>query len=139
MDGMQPLRDILNNLIKKDKLSIETFSIATGVEEKTLSNFLNGSPLKFPVGKRNKTMERINLVVGMLTEGIELVQDDDRIKAIIEELNNTYKIDNKALSQYVGISEEQLQNFINEPTNASYEIRYHIAAKVYALLCTFKF
>lgn len=139
MDGMQPLRDILNNLIQKDKLSIETFSIATGIEEKSLSNFLNGNPLKFPIGKRIQIMERINLVVGMLSEGMELVQDDDRIKAIIEELNNTYKMNNKAISQYVGISEEQLQNFINEPKNTSYETRYHIAAKAYALLCTFKF
>lgn len=74
--------------------------------------------------------ESLGIFIGLLSDGMELVTADERVKAIIEHLNTSFQISNETLALYSHIQENELNDFINDSNNLSYEERYRLAVVV---------
>lgn len=74
----------------------------------------------------------------MLKVGIELVDDDFRVCSIIEVLIDVYFLDYQAISLYVGVDEEIIRAFVNNPSTIPYDLKYRITVKAYMIFYMFK-
>ena len=130
---MDMIRDRYNELFKNGYLTIESLSRISKINENEIEKYMLGNyDLSFDDNSR------ITMISGMLCEGMQLVEDDDRINAIIDVLKDEYKMDNRSISYYVGIAQEKLEMFIDKPSAISFEDKYKIAVRVSILNYFFK-
>lgn len=124
----------LNRLVEQGFMSIETLAQIGKVEENDIKKFLAGEENMLSFEERG----RLAHISAMLHEGMELIEDDERVQGIIDVLKDIYKIDNRAIAHYIDVDEQTLSNFMVNPDSISYEIRYKIGVRVSMLHYVFK-
>ena len=65
----------------------------------------------------------------MLNDGILSIDNDTRVKVIIEHLLYDLKIDLETLAIYSEVTIDDLKSFINDTNSISYEKKYKLATK----------
>lgn len=130
---MGMISDRYNELLKNGYLTIESLSRISKINENDLEKYMLGN---YELSLDD--ISRLTMILGMLCEGMQLVEDDDRINAIIDVLKDEYKMDNRSISYYVGITQEKLELFIDKPSEISFEDKYKIAVRVSILNYFFK-
>lgn len=76
-------------------------------------------------------------MIALLSEGMTQVIADERVKAIIEILNEKFEISSKTLALYAKIEEREIDEFMVECDSLSFEKRYHLAVVVLFLFKLF--
>lgn len=121
-------REDLKKILEKYKVSPKTFRLISGInEEDVLDYAYENTTLS------NLSLEKELLIgnfIGLLSDGMELVTADERVKAIIEHLNTSFQISNESLALYSHIQEKELNDFIEDSNTLSFEKRYRLAVVV---------
>ncbi|MEX3745555.1 HTH domain-containing protein [Lysinibacillus xylanilyticus] len=121
-------KEDLKKILEKYKVSPKTFGLISGMNEDEVLDYAyeNSTLSNLPLEKELL----IDTFIGLLSDGMELVTADERVKAIIEHLNTRFLISNETLALYSHIQEKELNDFINDSNTLSYEKRYRLAAVV---------
>lgn len=128
-------RNKLNELISSEKLSLDTLQATSKIDKKILKKFLDGENTDFSPDDGTFLAD----LASFLTDGINIIDDDSRTQGILEMLTQVYKLNDKAIALYIGIEEQTLKDFINNPSNISAEIKYKIAVTTFMIYYLFKF
>ncbi len=121
-------RDDLKKIFEKYKITPYTFSLFSGLDEKEVVEYANHeTSLNYlPHSKQAD----INELIVLLSIGLTAVTADERVTAIIEHLNDSFKISLKTLATYAKIEEQEIKKFIADHDSLSYEKRYRLAVVV---------
>lgn len=125
----------LNILMNAGKISKKTLSIASGVESDALTNFLKGQKNAL-VPKEEQYL--FDLAI-FLTDGMDFIEDDERLRGIIDVLRDIYQIDYATLSRYLNQNENILIDFMEHREYISTEQKYHIQSRLFMLYYVLKF
>jgi hypothetical protein len=77
-------------------------------------------------------------MIFMLSEGIVLVNEDDRVKGVIDVLIGEFEISYETLAIYSGLELGDLQSFMNDTNSVSCEKKYKLAVASLFLHYLFK-
>lgn len=77
-------------------------------------------------------------MIFMLSEGIMMVNEDDRVKGVIDVLISEFEISYETLAIYSGLELGDLQGFMNDSNSVSCEKKYKLAVASIFLHYLFK-
>ena len=129
-------REKLQHLIQYHKFTLKSLSKIFELDCSWLTNFLDGK-----VGWHDlPNMDRASFLdtISMLSDGIMSVNEDTRIKAVIDVLGSEFEITYETIAVYAGIELEELQRFMTDPNSISYEKRYKLSTTSLFLHYLFK-
>ncbi|WP_234123938.1 HTH domain-containing protein [Clostridium hydrogenum] len=133
------LREDIQNLTKNYKIELKSLSKIIGIDYTWLKEFMDGKDytLDFFNNSRNlnENINNSNIpnpsylsnMVYMLSDGILIVNEDDRIKAVIDLLISEFEIKYESLAIYAKLELEDVQNFMNDTNSISIEKKYKLA------------
>lgn len=141
-------------LIKDYKIELKSLSKMLGVDYVWLKDYMEGKNnlhdyftniLDF--NENNKeSINNSNIpeptylsnMVFMLSEGISMVSEDDRVKAVIDVLIGEFEINYETLAIYAKLELEDVQNFMNDTNSISIEKKYKLSVASLFLNYLFK-
>lgn len=121
-------RNNLKMILEDYKVAPYTFSLISGLDEEKILDFANHK-----TDLKNITSGKIGHIVSMialLSDGMTEVTADERVKAIIEYLNDSFQISAETLALYSKIEEKDLEKFMRDCDSLSFEKRYRLAVVV---------
>ena len=133
--GSINIHEELTSLIESKKLNTKTLSKVANLEVEKVKHFCSTGDFS---DLSADNICRLSELALMLKVGIELVDDDFRVCSIIEVLIDVYFLDYQAISLYVGVDEEIIRAFVNNPSTIPYDLKYRITVKVYMIFYMFK-
>jgi hypothetical protein len=104
MDGKNKLHDFFTNIINSGENKEESFKNSNIPNPSHLSN-----------------------MIFMLSEGIVMINEDDRVKGVIDVLIGEFEICYETLAIYSGLELGDLQSFMNDTNSISCEKKYKLA------------
>ncbi|WP_238916300.1 HTH domain-containing protein [Clostridium sp. YIM B02555] len=104
MDGKNKLHDFFTNIINSGENKEERFKNSNIPNPSHLSN-----------------------MIFMLSEGIVMINEDDRVKGVIDVLIGEFEISYETLAIYSGLELGDLQSFMNDTNSISCEKKYKLA------------
>lgn len=120
------MMDVVDNVINNYKVSIETLSKGSGIEENDINDFVNkGMFLDVELKNRGKFYNLISLL-----DGINCIDEDTRIILIAERLIEDYGISVEKLSLYSKVNIHKINNFINNKIPFEFEEMYKFSVVV---------
>lgn len=120
------MMDVVDNVINNYKVSIETLSKGSGIEENDINDFVNkGMFLDVELKNRGKFYNLISLL-----DGINCIDEDTRIILIAERLIEDYGISVETLSLYSKVNIDKINNFINNKIPFEFEEMYKFSVVV---------
>ncbi|WP_251399284.1 HTH domain-containing protein [Ureibacillus chungkukjangi] len=121
--------------MKDYEMSLYSFGLISGLDEKKILSFIDFSDELDDLSHERKL--HIGVMIALLSEGMTQVIADERVKAIIEILNEKFEISSKTLALYAKIEEREIDEFMVECDSLSFEKRYHLAVVVLFLFKLF--
>lgn len=121
------VRDNLLNAITNFKITTDSLSKITEINSEWFKSFLNKK-----VSTESLSLEtRLSLsnLSFMLDQGITMIDNDDRIRSVIDVLNGDFSISYETLALYSGITVEDINKFKDESTSIPLEKKYKLAVK----------
>ena len=118
------LSDVLMSLIEEDKISRKTICTAAKISENTLDKYLLGDPDSL----NPDDIRYLDELTMLVSHGLSLVSEDDRVKAILENLIYDYGFTCEQLSRLLGIDLQILKDVLNSE-KVSIEDKYLLAVK----------
>lgn len=112
MDGKNKLYDYFNNMINSD------------------DNNINNSNIPNPAHLSN--------MIFMLSEGVALIKEDERVKGVIDVLAGEFEISYETLALYSGLELKDLQKFMSDTDSISCEKKYKLGVASLFLHYLFK-
>lgn len=133
------LREKLLIAIKEYKITLNTLNKVTEIEISWLSDYINGKKelkelLDLP---SEKQFLLLNLTI-FLSEGIKTINEDERIKGVIDLLTKIFGIELETLSLYAGLKKQDIEKFMKDTTSIDYEKKYKLATASMMLHYLFK-
>lgn len=119
-------RKELKDLFETYKFPVASFSKISGLEEQLLLDFANNNESSLSI---EKEMDLIDLI-GLLTIGIPYVDEDDRVRGIIQSLEHEFEIPLETIALFSKIELNDVQSFIVDPPSISIEKRYKLGITV---------
>lgn len=118
-------KEKINYLLKHYNFSLKSLSKITNLDYTWLKNFVEGESSIRDL----TTLDRLSLsnMIFFLSDGISMVNENDRIKGVIDVLISEYDMNYETIAIYAGIQLEELKNFITDPNSISYEKKYKLA------------
>ena len=136
MEPVDIIRGKLSVVVNEHQLSLETLHKVTGVSITWLSDYLNE---KNPLNTLpNDKFGRFFDVVAILSDGMKLIDDDDRIKGVIDVLVESFGVTYDTLSILTGLEQEEIDQFMQNPSTLDYNKKYRLATKSLFLHYVFK-
>jgi hypothetical protein len=77
-------------------------------------------------------------MIYMLSEGVAMIKEDDRVKGVIDVLRDEFEISYETLALYSKIELEDLQKFMSDTNSISCEKKYKLAVASLFLHYLFK-
>lgn len=130
------VRELLLHLLENFKFQLSCLSKITGVDLDLLKKFLDGQTHFTELSIEQ--MSKFTNTIHMLSDGILTIDNNDRIKGIIDHLTYDLEISLETIAIYSEISTEDLESFIKDANSISYEKRYKLATKSLFLHFLFK-
>lgn len=113
---------------KKYHISTQSLSLITGIEEELINKQVYGHDLA-----------TLNQLLVMLSTGMEQVGEDERVRGIIEVLNQVFNITSQTIALYSKVDENDVEQMLNgNYGQISFENRYRIATTSIFLHYLFK-
>ncbi len=120
-----PIRERLMTVVQKYKITYDTLQKVTGIDTDWLMEYTeNNRELYF---LSHETMGRLTEIMGLLVDGMQLVNEDERIKGVIDVLMQIFGLTHETLSLYTGIEEQEIRIFLENPNSLEYEQKYKLA------------
>lgn len=85
--------------------------------------------------------EKISLLLNLtifLTEGIKTINEDERIKGVIDLLIQFFGLELETISLYAGLDKQDIENFMKDTTSIDFEKKYKLATASMMLHYLFK-
>ena len=120
-----PIRERLMTAFQKYKITYDTLQKVTGIDTDWLMEYTEKNRELYSLS--HETMGRLTETVGLLVDGMQLVNEDERIKGIIDVLIQIFGITQETLSLYTGIEKQEIRIFMENPTSLDYEKKYKLA------------
>jgi len=130
------LREKLLIAIKEYKITLNTLNKVTDIEINWLSDYINEKIELFGL-PHEKVSLLLNLTI-FLTEGIKTINEDERIKGVIELLTQIFGLELETLSLYAGLEKQDIEKFMKDTTSIDYEKKYKLATASMMLHYLFK-
>ncbi|MBU3102053.1 hypothetical protein KPL44_22685 [Clostridium sp. DSM 17811] len=127
------IRGDIQNLINNYKIELKSLSKITGIDYVWLKDFMDG--------KNNSNIQEpayLSNMLYMLSDGILMINEDNRIKGVIDVLISEFEIKYETLAIYAKLELEDVQNFMDDTNSISIEKKYKLAVAVLFLHCLFK-
>lgn len=134
----KPLTEVLAYLNKNLNITSSCLSKITGVEVKSIEKLINGQVNIIELGLSLENLTKLSNISRMLAYGISDIDDNQRLKAIIEHLTQNLELDIETIAIYSGVTIEEIKMFMEDPNSISYEKRYKLAVKSLFLHFFFK-
>ncbi len=129
-------REKVQTVLKEYKLTLKTLSKVTGIDYVWLTNYVNS---KSSYGELSLIdMSTLSTVLILLTDGMKMINDDERVKSVIDILVNEFEIKLETLAIYAGLKIDDVDNFMKDTNSISYEKKYKLATKTLSLNYIFK-
>lgn len=148
------IRKDIENLLKNYKIELKSLSKMIGVDYVWLKDYMDGKNKLYDffsnsvnIGENNEeSLKNSNIpnpshlcnMIFMLAEGIMMVNEDDRVKGVIDVLRSEYEISHETLAIYSGLELGDLQSFMNDTNSVSCEKKYKLAVASIFLHYLFK-
>ena len=120
-----PIRERLMTVVQKYKITYDTLQKVTGIDASWLMEYTEKNRELYSLS--HETMGRLTETVGLLVDGMQLVNEDERIKGVIDVLIQIFGITQETLSLYTGIEKQEIRIFMENPTSLDYEKKYKLA------------
>ncbi|MHB1629548.1 MAG: HTH domain-containing protein [Bacilli bacterium] len=130
------IRDKLLVVVNEYNITLDTLHKVTGIDVGWLSEYISK---KRPLS--DLPMEQYGLffeTVVILSDGMKLVSDDERIKGVIDVLVQVFGLKYDTLSLYTGLDEQDIELFMRDPAMIDFEKKYKLATKSLILHYIFK-
>ncbi|APC42618.1 hypothetical protein KPL43_04125 [Clostridium estertheticum] len=127
------IRGDIQNMIKNFKIELKSLSKITGIDYVWLKDFMDG--------KNNSNIPEpayLSNMIYMLSDGILMINEDDRIKGVIDVLISEFEIKYETLAIYAKLELEDVQNFMDDTKSISIEKKYKLSVAVLFLHYLFK-
>lgn len=131
------IRKDIENLLKNYKIELKSLSKMIGVDYVWLKDYMDGKNKVYDffsnsvnIGQNNEeSLKNSNIpnpshlcnMIFMLSEGIIMVNEDDRVKGVIDVLISEFEISYETLAIYSGLELGDLQSFMNDSNSVSCE------------------
>ncbi|EDT75995.1 HTH domain-containing protein [Clostridium butyricum] len=148
------IRKDIENLLKNYKIELKSLSKMIGVDYVWLKDYMDGKNNLYDffnnsvnIGENNEeSLKNSNIpnpshlcnMIFMLSEGIMMVSEDDRVKGVIDVLISEFEISYETLAIYSGLELGDLQSFMNDSNSVSCEKKYKLAVASIFLHYLFK-
>ena len=148
------IRKDIENLLENYKIELKSLSKMIGVDYVWLKDYMDGKNKLYDFftnvvnsGENNEaSLEKSNIpnplrlcnIISMLSEGVVMVNEDDRVKAVIDVLISEFEISYETLAIYSGLELVDLQSFMNDTNSVSCEKKYKLAVASLFLHYLFK-
>ena len=143
-DADDKLREDIKALIENKLITLESLSKITGIDylwlkdymdkKNSLEDFYTNIINAYKNKKNNLDISTpgylstyLSSLIFMLSNGISTINEDDRIKSVIDVLKDNFKISYKTLAIYSKLELEDIENFIKDSNSVSYEKKYKLA------------
>lgn len=134
--GEDEFRALLNDTMNTYQITAQSLSRITGMDKHIIEDFAIGGK-DIPDEHRNDFIALFDLI-SMLSVGMEQVNENDRVRAVIEGLIHAFDISIDTLALYAKVESEEIQQFLKEPGGIPLEKRYRIAVTSLFLYYLFK-
>ncbi|MBU5484429.1 hypothetical protein KQI86_08820 [Clostridium sp. MSJ-11] len=148
------IRKDIECLIKNYKIELKSLSKMIGVDYVWLKDYMDGKnnlydyDTNISKSKENngKVLDNLNIpnsvrlinMISMLSQGVLMVNEDDRVKGAIDVLIGEFEISYETLAIYAGLELGDLQSFMNDTNSLSCEKKYKLAVASLFLHYLFK-
>lgn len=148
------IRKDIENLLKNYKIELKSLSKMIGVDYVWLKDYMDGKNKVYDffnnsvnIGENNEeSLKNSNIpnpshlcnMIFILSEGIMMVNEDDRVKGVIDVLISEFEISYETLAIYSGLELGDLQSFMNDSDSVSCEKKYKLAVASIFLHYLFK-
>lgn len=147
------IRENIQNLIKNYKIELKPLSKMIGVDHVWLKDYVDGKNnlndfyTNMNFNEDNKEMINnsnipnpswLSNIIFMLSEGIKMINENDRVKGVIDGLIDDFEIKYETLSIYAGIQLEDVISFMSDSNSITYEKKYKLAVASLFLHYLFK-
>lgn len=119
------LKENIKILIEKYKFTMQSLSKITQVDLVWLKNYIDGKISKSDINMLDYILFSDKIL--MLSKGIDSIDNDIRVKAIIDTLLSEFEFNLETLSIYTGIELKDIESFMNDNNSISYEKKYKLA------------
>jgi hypothetical protein len=132
--GWDP-RNLLKTIIEDYKITPYTFSLISGLDEKTILDYANhkNDLSHLP----NEKIGDIGSMIGVLSDGMISIAPDERVTVLIEALNEDFQISSETLAIYAKIDEQDVDKFMKDSNSLTFEKRYRLAVTTLFLFKVF--
>ncbi|OPJ61136.1 HTH domain-containing protein [Clostridium chromiireducens] len=137
------IRKEIENLLENYKIELKSLSKMIGVDYVWLKDYMDGKNKLYDFftnivnsGENNEeNLKNSNVpnpshlcnMIFMLSEGIAMVNKDDRVKGVIDVLIGEFEISYETLAIYSGLELGDLQSFMNDTNSVPCEKKYKLA------------
>lgn len=148
------IRKDIENLLNNYKIELKSLSKMIGVDYVWLKDYMDGKNKVYDffsnsvnIGQNNEeSLKNSNIpnpshlcnMIFILSEGIIMVNEDDRVKGVIDVLISEFEISYETLAIYSGLELGDLQSFMNDSNSVSCEKKYKLAVASIFLHYLFK-
>ncbi|WP_051541656.1 HTH domain-containing protein [Clostridium lundense] len=148
------IRKDINNLMKNYKIELKSLSKMLGVDYVWFKDYMDGKNDLYDfftdtVNSKDNNKENLNNsnapnpahlcnMISMLSEGVLAINEDERVKAVIDVLIHVFEINYETLAIYSGLELKDLQSFMNDTNSISCEKKYKLAVASLFLHYLFK-
>ena len=148
------IREDIQNLINNYKIELKSLSKITGIDYAWLKDYMDGKNnlndfyanlMNFIENNRDNVNNSnipnpifLSSIVSMLSDGILTINEDDRVKGVIDVLIAEFEINYETLAIYAGLVVEDVQSFMNDTNSVSCEKKYKLAVASLFLHYLFK-
>lgn len=103
----------LRNMISEGKISEKTIRIAAKISEEELNKYIAGQEM----GLNSEDIAYLDELTMLIGVGMTIVNQDDRMKGVLESLIDYYGFSTKELSNLLNIRLEVIQNVLDGKEN----------------------
>lgn len=125
------LRDSIAALETRYHMTTETIEKMLGFREGTLLSYLDGED-----NLDRKEAGNLFMFCEILLEGVTAVDNDDRLRAVLDHLVELLGMTYQTLSIFSNVAEHEIKDFRESKKPLSSEMKYRLAVKSYYLLLT---
>lgn len=125
MEQKNILKENIKILLDEYKFTVKSLSKITQVDSTWLENYIDGKSNKMDIAMLDYML--FSDKIYMLSKGIDSVDNDARVKSIIEILLSQFEVNIKTLSIYTGIDLKDIENFMENTNSISCEKKYKLA------------
>lgn len=122
----------LGRLIDQGFISRQALTAITGISSDSITKYLTVEPgLSVAANElSDDETRRVTALTGQLTDGLA-IEDDVRLRAIIETLTIQYQLSNENLARLTHTHLDDLEAFLSDPAAATPAYKYELAIRVY--------